>query len=159
MLFSCLLILLLLATVISFALLFFEYSLRLWIVASVRSSMLLSPSFLGILALSMWLIRCETYCIINNFFFVLWSISLSSSLVYFKNGPEYLPKETSQVFIPSIKFLEQSLVSRSFLVFLSTSYFFFISVWWCLLLLSLLFSLFSSFFISILTLGFSLECE
>ena len=46
-------------------------------------------------------------------FLVLWSIC--SSLVYFKNGPEYLKRGTSQVFIPFMKFLQYSLVSSNFI--------------------------------------------
>ena len=42
------------------------------------------------------------------------SICLSSSLVYFKNGPEYLTKGTAQVFIPSMRFLLQILVLENF---------------------------------------------
>ena len=48
------------------------------------------------------------YIIIS--FLILWSICLSSSLVYFKNGPDYLTRGTVQVFI----FLMRFLFSRSF---------------------------------------------
>ena len=62
-------------------------------------------------------------------FFVFWSICRSSSIVHFKNGPEYLTGWwwTTQLFIFLIRFLLQSLVSRKFLVRLSYSfcYFFF----------------------------------
>ena len=47
-----------------------------------------------------------------------WSICLSSSLVHFKNGPEYLTRGTAQVFVPLIRFLLHSFVSSSFLVLL-----------------------------------------
>ena len=52
-------------------------------------------------------------CIVINFL-VLGSIYLSSSIVHFKNDPEYLTWGTVQVFIPLMRFLMQSLVSRSF---------------------------------------------
>ena len=41
---------------------------------------------------------CNTLCMLISFL-VLWSICLSSSLVHFKKGPEYLTKYTAQVFI------------------------------------------------------------
>ena len=49
-------------------------------------------------------------------FLVLWSICLSISFAQFKKGPEYLTRETSQVFIRLIRFLYQSLDSRKFLL-------------------------------------------
>ena len=58
-------------------------------------------------------------------FLVLWSICLSSSLVHFKNGPEYLTRGTTQVFIPLIRCRPHSFVSRSFMVLLGY-YFIFI---------------------------------
>ena len=48
---------------------------------------------------------------------------LSSLLVHFKNGPEYLTKGTAQVFVPLTRFLQQRLVWRSFLVRLRYSLF------------------------------------
>ena len=63
-------------------------------------------------------------CIINNFF-VFWSICLSSSLVHFKNSSEYLTRSTIQVFIPLMKLLQQSFLSRSFLILLGYSFLFF----------------------------------
>ena len=48
-------------------------------------------------------------------FLVLWSICLSSSLVHFRKGPEYLTRCTAQVVIPLIRFLLDSFVSSSFL--------------------------------------------
>ena len=65
----------------------------------------LSTSFLGYKAL---------YIVLS--FLVLWSICLSSSIVHFKNGPEYLTPGITQVFIPLMRFLLYSLVSNSFLV-------------------------------------------
>ena len=66
-------------------------------------------------------------------FLVLWFICLSSSLVHFKNGPEYLRRGTAKVLISLMRILQYCLVSSSFLVFLSNSYFFLSSrhVWCC----------------------------
>ena len=47
-------------------------------------------------------------------FLDLCSICLSSSLVHFKKGPEYLTRDTAQVFIPEIRILLDSFVSSSF---------------------------------------------
>ena len=71
-------------------------------------------------------------------FLVLWPFCWSTTLVHFKIGPEYLTTETTQVFIPYMRFLQCSLVSS------------------CLLLL--LFTLLE-FFTSVLADGFSLEFE
>ena len=49
---------------------------------------------------------------------VLWSICLSSTLVHFKNGPEYLTRETAKVFISLTRLL--SFVSINFKYFLSS---------------------------------------
>ena len=59
-------------------------------------------------------------------FFVLWSISLYSSLAHIKKGPEYLTRDTAQVFSPLIRFLQDSFVSSSFLVLLGYYYY---SLW------------------------------
>ena len=59
----------------------------------------------------------KALCIVKSFL-VLSCIWMSSSLVYFKNCPEYLTRETTHVFIPFIRFQLQFLVSRSFLVLL-----------------------------------------
>ena len=56
-------------------------------------------------------------CIVINFL-VLWFIFLSSTIVYFKNGTEFLTEETVQVFIPLMMFLLLSVVSRNFLILL-----------------------------------------
>ena len=50
---------------------------------------------------------------------------MSPSFVYFKNGPEYLTKETDQIFIPLMRFLRQSLVSRRFFFNLMFPFLFF----------------------------------
>ena len=55
---------------------------------------------------------CHLLCIVISLF-VLWSICLRSSIVHFKKGPEYLTRETTQVFIHLMRFLQQSLVSTS----------------------------------------------
>ena len=49
----------------------------------------LPPSFLDTYSLSTSSLGCNTLCMVISFL-ALWSICLSSSLVYFKNGPEYL---------------------------------------------------------------------
>ena len=70
-------------------------------------------------------------CIVINFL-VLLPICLSSSFVYFNNGPEYLTDEIVQVFIPL-----QSLLLRSVLVHPRYSFLIFsFLVWRCLLLVS-----------------------
>ena len=83
----------------------------------------LPPSFLDIYSLSTSSLGCNALCSVISSL-ILWSIYLSSSLVYFKNGPEYLTRSIAQVFIPLIWFLQHSFVSSSFLVLLR--YFFFI---------------------------------
>ena len=46
-------------------------------------------------------------------------------LAHFKDGPEYFKRGTAQVFIPWMRFLLQSLVSRCFLVHQRYSFLFF----------------------------------
>ena len=90
----------------------------------------LSP-FLDTYSLSMSSFRCRDLRIVINLF-ILWSICLSSSLVPFQNSPEYLTRGSAQVFIPLMKFLWQSLVSRSFLILLRYSFLIFkIFIWLC----------------------------
>ena len=89
--------------------------------ASTQSLMMgnpLPPFFLDTYSLSVLSLGCNAFCIIINFL-VLRSICLTSSLVHFKNGPEYLTRGTAQVL------LLPSLVSRGFLVLLRFSYLFF----------------------------------
>ena len=91
---------------------------------STLSSMLVSPlppSFLDTYSLSTSSLECYALCMIISFL-VLWSICLSS-LVHFKNGPEYLTRGTAQVSIPLIRFLLHSFVSSSCLVLLKYSFF------------------------------------
>ena len=71
----------------------------------------------------------KVLCIVI-YFLVLCFIRLSSSLVHFKNSPAYLTMKIVQVFIPFLRFLLQTLVSRSFLILPRFSFliFFFISI-------------------------------
>ena len=69
----------------------------------------------------------------SHLFSCFWSICSSSSLVNFKNGPDYLTWSTAQVFIPSIRFLLYSFVSRSFLVLLRYSFLIFSFIFACLM--------------------------
>ena len=65
--------------------------------ASTLSSMLVSPllaSFLDTYSLSTSSLGCNALCMVISFL-PLWSICLSSSLVHFRNGPEYLTKAYS----------------------------------------------------------------
>ena len=81
-------------------------------------SILVSPlslSFLDTYSLLTSFLWCKTLCIVFSFL-VLWSFCLSSSLVYIKNGCEYLMIETALVFIPFIKFQLYSFVFSSFLL-------------------------------------------
>ena len=87
--------------------------------------MLVSPfatSFFDIYSLSMSSLGCKALFMVISFL-VLWLICLSSSLVHFKNGLEYLTRGTAQVFIPLIRFLLHSFVSSTFLVLLRYSFF------------------------------------
>ena len=63
----------------------------------------LSTSSLGRNALC--IVFSFLFCFFGVFFFVLCSFCLRSSLVHFKNGPEYLTRGTDQIFIPLIRFL------------------------------------------------------
>ena len=91
--------------------------------ASTLSSILSSPpsSFSSWYIESMWFHSCKALCIFISVL-ILWSISLNSSLVHFKNGYEYLKNRTTSVFILLMRFLQQSLVSRNFLVLLRFSF-------------------------------------
>ena len=59
---------------------------------------------------------CRVLRIVMSFL-VFWSICWSSSLIHFKNSPEYLTRGTAQVFISLLRLLLCSLVLSSFLVF------------------------------------------
>ena len=67
------------------------------------------------------------------FVFVFRSICLSSSLVHWKNGPEYQTRDTAHVFIPLIRFLLHSFVSCNFLVLLRYSFWIFSFISTCLI--------------------------
>ena len=54
---------------------------------------------------------------------VFWSVCLSFSLIHFRNGPKYLTRETAQVFILLMGFLQLDLVSRCFFLVLCGSLF------------------------------------
>ena len=77
----------------------------------------LSPSFLETYSPSTSSMGCNALSIVISFL-VLWSIYLSSALVHLWKGPEYLTSGTAQVFIPLIRFLDESFVSDSFLILL-----------------------------------------
>ena len=89
------------------------------------------PSFLNTFSLSTLSFRFNALCVDINFLVDL-SIWLSVSLFHLKNGLEYFTRGTSQVFIPLMRSLQQSLVSRGFLVRLML-FFSYLFVWWCLL--------------------------
>ena len=84
-----------------------------------------SSSFLfGTYCQSTSSLGCKSLCIVIRFL-VLWFICWSSTLVHFKNVPEYLTKGTAPVFISLMRFLLYSSVSSSFLVLLNCSFFMF----------------------------------
>ena len=99
------------AAAISLSLLLFIYSSTPCI-ASLRILVLLL--FLTLLMLSL---ESKVLCIEIKFL-VLCFICLNSFLVQFKKNPEQLTREILNVFIPLIRFLRQSLLSRSFLLLL-----------------------------------------
>ena len=87
------------------SLLFFKLCSRHRIESLTLSSMLARPlpaSFLDILSMSY--LACKALCIIINFL-VFCSVCWRSSLVYFRNGPEYLTRGTTQEFIRLMRFL------------------------------------------------------
>ena len=62
-----------------------------------------SSSFFSLHTESLSSLKCKACCIAFNSLF-LWSIILSSSLLYLKNGSEYLTKGITRVFIPLMRF-------------------------------------------------------
>ena len=112
-LFSLILSLLLLIAAVNLSLLFFSSPCK----EATQFSILATLSFLDTYSQSILSLSSEALCIIINFL-VLWSICLIFTIVHFKKGPEYLAKEADLLFIPLMRFLLQSLVSRSFLVLL-----------------------------------------
>ena len=122
----CVLMLLLLQliAVISFYSLFLMYSLSLH--ATTLYSMLVNPlsPFLDTYSLSTPSLGYKA----NASSPIFLPICLSFSFVRFKNGPVYLTRRTAHVFIPLVRFLQLSMVSRNFIVPLRNSFFsFFIS--------------------------------
>ena len=80
----------------------------------------LSPFFLHI-QFTVSSLGCKALCTVMSFL-VIWSICWSSSLVLFRNDPEYLTRRTAQVFILLIIFLLCSLPLSNFLVLLVYSF-------------------------------------
>ena len=74
---------------------------------------------------------------LSSIFLTTSSFFWFSSLVYFKNGPEYLTRKTAQVCIPLMRFLLESLISNSlfFLSFVRGTLFLYFRwsplLWWC----------------------------
>ena len=91
-----------------------------------------SPSFLDTYSLSMSSLGCNALCAVISFLALL-SICLSSSLLHFKNVPEYLTRRTAQVLIPLIRFLLYSFISSSFLVLQRYSFLIFSFISICLM--------------------------
>ena len=122
-----------LVAVINFTLVFFyvvlESSYR-------RISLILAnrhpPFCLDTYSLSISYFRCKSLCIVIVFV-VLWSICLSSSLVHFKNVPEYLSRGARKCLSLLMRFLLQSLVSKVSLFVWGTFLKRFLSllIWWC----------------------------
>ena len=81
----------------------------------------LHPSFLDTYSLSTSSLGYKALCVVIRFLSLL-SIYLSYFLVHFKNGPEYLTRDTDQAFIAFISFRLYSLVLSSFLVLLRYSF-------------------------------------
>ena len=85
-------------------------------------------------------LRSKALCIDINFL-VFWFICLRSSLIHFENGPEYLISGNTKVFIPLMRFLLPSLISRCFLVYLRKTFLIFLpsQFVWCFPLPTFLF--------------------
>ena len=119
-----------LMAIISLPLHFFMWSSRHCINASMHSWMLTSPltSFLGTYSLSMSSLGCKALCIVMSFL-VFWFICWSSSLAHFKNGPVYITRGTTHVFIPLIRFFY---VLWFWVIFSFSSFFIFYFIFACL---------------------------
>ena len=91
---------------------------------------LLPPLFLDTYILSTSSFGCKALSTVLSFL-VPWSIRWNSSLINFKNGPEYLAKGKVQVFINFMRFLPYTLVSSSFLLPPRFSFFFRFHVFNC----------------------------
>ena len=75
---------------------------------------------------------CKGLCIVTNFL-ITWSICLSSSIVHFKNGPEY-PWGRPGVYPLDSIFAEElgfEKLSRSFEVLFSNFFLSSLLIWWC----------------------------
>ena len=92
----------------------------------------LPPFFLDTYGLPTSSLGCNTLCMVISFL-VLWFIFLSSSLVHFKKGPEYLTKYTAQLSIHLIRFLRFGFVSSSFLDLMRYSFLIFSFISTCLM--------------------------
>ena len=68
----------------------------------------------------------STLCIVINFL-VFESILPSFSLVHFRNGSEYITRET----VPLMRFLRRSLVSKIFHVRFLLFFLSYLHFWWC----------------------------
>ena len=88
---------------------------------SSKLASLLPPYFLDIYSLSTSSLEWKALCMVN-WVLVIWSICLSSSLVHFKNGPEYRTRGTGQVLISFIRLLLYRLVSSRFFLLLRYSF-------------------------------------
>ena len=91
----------------------------------------LPPSFLDTYSLSTSLGCKDLHMVIS--FLVLWPICLSSLLIHFKNRPEYLTRETVQIFILCQSFRYRVLSRVAFWFFWDTifNFFFHFHHWWC----------------------------
>ena len=98
----------------------------------------LPPSLLDTYSLSTLSLGCNALCMVISFL-VLWSISLSFSLVHFKNGPEYLPRGQSRYLSFWQSYYDRVLSRVIFWFFWDTLFKIFLSfplVWCCQLPLS-----------------------
>ena len=68
-----------------------------------------------------------------DYFLILQFIRLCSSLVYFNNGPSYLTRKTTRMFMTLIRYQLQRSLSRSFLVHLTNLFLTFSFVTVCLM--------------------------
>ena len=102
-----------------FSKLFFSHCIDVSTLSSVPASTF-TPFFLGTYSLSTSSLGYNALYLV--IILVLWSICVSSFLVLFRRGPEYLTGGTAQVFIPLIRFRQESFVLSSFLVLLRYSF-------------------------------------
>ena len=105
----------------SIVFLYIIFELLYWCVNAVFNAGK-SSSFLDTNRQSTSFLGCKALGLVISFL-VLWSICFCSPLVYLRKGPEYLTSGTAQVFIPLIRFRQESFVSSDFLVLLRCSFF------------------------------------